>query len=134
MRRTIIALALATLAACDKKSADAPAVESVASAPSPAPAAAPFDLAAIPVAASPLPAFPFVEWPTAVAADARHIESSAAMDAVTLIAGEGLRTVEGRTERRVFSIPAGSSPSRCGASIESASRHSEGCRSIASSP
>jgi hypothetical protein len=72
--------------------------------------AAAFDLAAIPLAAAPLPAFPFVDWPASVPADQRSVEREASLDAITVIAGAQLLTVEGRLERRRFSIPDGKSP------------------------
>ena len=72
--------------------------------------AAAFDLAAIPAAQSPLPAFPFVDWPASVPAEARSVEREVSLDALTVIAGAQLLTVEGRLERRRFAIPSGKSP------------------------
>lgn len=91
-------------AACGKKDNEA-----TADVPAPAAAKTGFDLAAIPMAKDSLPAFPFVEWPDYVDAGARQVEAEAALDALQVIAGAQLLMVEGRLERRSFSIPAGKS-------------------------
>ncbi|MFN0099303.1 MAG: hypothetical protein ACKVS7_11545 [Gemmatimonadaceae bacterium] len=116
-----VALLLLTSAACGKKdseaAADVPAADVPAASAMPSDAAAPagavatkaFDLAAIPMAKDTLPAFPFVEWPDYVPADSRSVEASVSLDELTVIAGEQLVTLEGRLERRSFSIPEGKS-------------------------
>jgi OmpA-OmpF porin, OOP family len=69
-----------------------------------------FDVTTVPLATAPLPEFPYVEWPEFVSSDARHVERQASVDALTVIAGAQLVTVEGRLEQRLFSIPAGRTP------------------------
>lgn len=82
-------------------------------APSPSsPPAAPsseFDLSAIPLSVVPLPAFPYLDWPESVPAEGRSVERQSNLDAYLVIAGEGLRPIEGRLERRSFSVPDGHS-------------------------
>ncbi len=120
IRSLSVALLLLTSAACGKKDseaagdlpADVPAASAMpsdAAAPAGAVATKAFDLAAIPMAKDTLPAFPFVEWPDYVPADSRSVEASVALDELPVIAGEQLVTVEGRLERRRFSVPAGKS-------------------------
>jgi hypothetical protein len=94
-----LALILVSLSACGKK--DSGTAASAASAG--------FEVAQVPLAKAPLPEFPFVEWPDYVDAGARQVEAEAALDALPVIAGAQLLTVEGRLERRVFSIPSGKS-------------------------
>lgn len=117
----VVAIMLVTLLACGKNDADssaagagpeASATPAAGGAPgaTAAPAArAEFDLAAIPMAKDTLPAFPFVEWPEYVPADSRSVEASVSLDELPVIAGEQLVTVEGRLERRRFSMPPGKS-------------------------
>lgn len=101
-----LVLVLLTAAACGKKDKEVPAEAPAAAQPA---AKSGFDLAAIPMAKDSLPAFPFVEWPDYVEASARQVEAQAALDALQVIAGAQLVMVEGRLERRSFSIPAGKS-------------------------
>jgi hypothetical protein len=42
------------------------------------------------LAPAPLPAFPYLDWPESVPADAREVAREATLDAVTVIAGEQL--------------------------------------------
>jgi hypothetical protein len=98
------ALLLLTSTACGKKD-----TEATAETPAPAAAKTGFDLASIPMAKDSLPAFPFVEWPDFVDASARRVETQASLDALQVIAGAQLLMVEGRLERRSFSIPSGKS-------------------------
>lgn len=71
------------------------------------PSAAPskFDLASVPLSSATLPPFPYLDWPPAVPAGDRHTEIKKDFDGITLIAGREFRAVEGRVERRSFSIP-----------------------------
>jgi hypothetical protein len=103
-----LGFALLSSAACGKKDNEATA-EAPVPAATPTTAKSGFDLGAIPMAKDSLPAFPFVEWPEYVDASARQVEAQAALDAVKVIAGAQLLTVEGRLERRSFSIPSGKS-------------------------
>ncbi len=75
----------------------------------PASAATTFDVASIPLAPAP-PAFPFVDWPAFVPADQRTAWRTAAFDALPVIAGTALVTLEGRLEERRIAIPEGRSP------------------------
>lgn len=102
----------APAAAAESAAAASPAAPPPATAgtPTDGPAPRPFHLDSIPLAKAPLPEFPYVAWPDVVPATDRSTDLKAAVGAVTLIAGDSLRTVEGRTERRLFSLPDGSSP------------------------
>lgn len=116
--RIVGALALAlTLTACGRS--DPPpasgdvaggAQSSAAATPAPASApapAAPFDLTKLPISQAPLPPFPYLEWPAGVPEGERRPAHQSELEALTLIAGDGLLTVEGRLERRAFALPAG---------------------------
>jgi OmpA-OmpF porin, OOP family len=104
--------AVATLAACGKRD-DAPAATSLtapataapeASSTSAAPATA-FDLNSIPLSSAALPPFPWLDWPPAVPEGERRASLQKNFDSYTLIAGEQFLPVEGRVEKRTFSIP-----------------------------
>lgn len=102
---------LALLAGCGRKEAPDAAQASAAEAGSgAAPAApAPFDLAAVPLSTAQLPPFPFLAWPDVVPESDRHVAREAEFDATTVIAGDALRDIEGRLQRRQFPVPSGSS-------------------------
>jgi hypothetical protein len=68
-----------------------------------------FDIGSVPLAPAPLPAFPYVDWPASVPGESREVVKEAPLDAVTVIAGEQLLTLEGQVEQRRFGIPPGSS-------------------------
>lgn len=85
---------------------ETPDAAAEAAAPAPAPAApAKFDLASVPLSSATLPPFPYLDWPPAVPANDRYTELKKDFDGITLIAGREFRAVEGRVERRSFSIP-----------------------------
>lgn len=95
----------APAAAAPEASASATPTEAPeAAAPAPA-APEKFDLAAVPLSNATLPPFPYLDWPPAVPANDRYTELKKDFDGITLIAGREFRAVEGRVERRVFSIP-----------------------------
>lgn len=111
-RVTLATLALLMLTACAKKDADPGSTASGSATNAPASSAAGatgFDLAKVPLANAALPEFPYVAWPDYVDAGARQVEAEAALDALPVIAGTQLLTVEGRLERRSFGIPSGKS-------------------------
>ena len=97
--------AVLALAACKKKEepavAAAPAMEAPA-APAAAPAAPakPFDLQSVPVTTTPLPPFPFIGTPPKVGSG--YPEKAIEFDRAYVVAGSGLRAVEGRVYERSF--------------------------------
>ena len=118
----VLACAVVLLSACKRgaEPAAAPAAPSV-SAPSPAapattaaaaPAAAataaaasagaPFDLNAIPVSQATLPPFPYFSWPDKLNPAQRRIKVEQEFDAGYVVAGNTLRTVEGRVAVHEF--------------------------------
>lgn len=101
LHRACLLVFLCSLTACGTKDA-----ERTAATPA---SGTGFDLATIPMTTDSLGAFPFVDWPASVPAAARNVEAHSARDAIRVIAGTQLLTVEGRLERRGFSIPAGQS-------------------------
>jgi hypothetical protein len=116
-RPAVLLLGSLALAACGPSPPDGTGTPAAAptAAPAPAPAAAPaaaapFDVTTVPLAPAPLPAFPYLDWPESVPVEAREVARQAALDAVTVIAGAQLITLEGQVEQRRFSIPPGSSP------------------------
>ena len=75
-----------------------------ATAPQPAPnAAAPFDIASAPVSHVALPPFPYLEWPRDLDRKLGAEEKRVDFDALHLLAGTEIRTVEGRFYELKFS-------------------------------
>ena len=62
---------------------------------------APFDPASVPVSQVPLPPFPYLEWPSAMPKSEYRSEVSE-FNGAWVIAGNHLRAVEGRVEKREF--------------------------------
>lgn len=122
----ILALAVALTACKPKPATDnppPPPAPAAASAPAnpgnagangapaqPAAAAQPFDLASVPVTSTALPPFPYVGLPDELK-DKSSSEDVKQFDRIHVVAGNGLRPVEGKISHRHFSINAiGMSP------------------------
>lgn len=65
----------------------------------------PFDINSVPLAATALPPFPYLDWPTALPDAERVSERIKPFDAITVIAARQFLDVEGRLEVRSYSIP-----------------------------
>ncbi len=121
IHRPAVLLAAIALAACGPKSPGGTGSDTPAAPPTPASGpvvaapetaattATPFDVATVPLAPALLPAFPYVDWPASVPGESREVVKEAPLDAVTVIAGEQLVTLEGQVEQRRFGVPPGSS-------------------------
>jgi OOP family OmpA-OmpF porin len=113
----VFVIAIALIACKPKTSVDsAPPPEPAVAAPAspgnsasaakPAPvaeAAKPFDIGQVPVTSAALPAFPYIGIPAELKGAARGDEV-VQFDRIHVVAGNGLRPVEGKISRRYFSI------------------------------
>ncbi|MES2320144.1 MAG: OmpA family protein [Pseudomonadota bacterium] len=100
----LILLLSAGLVACKPRKEAAPGT--AASAPAPAAkqatsSTAPFDPASVPVSQVRLPPFPYLEWPSALPKSEYRTEGSD-FDGAWVIAGNHVRAVEGRVEKREY--------------------------------
>ena len=65
-------------------------------------AAQPFDLQSVPVSSIPLPAFPYLDWPSKLEEGYRNVVLDKNFDQAFVITGRSLRPVEGKVTQRNF--------------------------------
>ena len=81
-----------------------PAAAPAATAPEPATASGKFNIESVPMSTATLPPFPYLDWPVKLEPGSRSNSAELDFDATSVIAGNELRSVEGRVLQRYYSL------------------------------